>query len=66
MSAPAAASESEQWARGKGLAALLATLSPHYDHLLQGLATEVMPMDPSTKEVTRAYRQAMRLLHPDP
>ena len=22
-------------------------------------------MDPSTKEVTRAYRQAMRLLHPD-
>ena len=65
MSAPAAASESEQWARGKGLAALLATLSPHYDHLLQGLATEVMPMDPSMKEVTRAYRQAMRLLHPD-
>ena len=65
MPTESAVAAAERWARGKGLIALLATLSPQYDHILQGKATEVTPIDSSDTEVTRAYRQTMLLLHPD-
>ena len=60
-----AAATAERWARGKGFIALLATLSPTYDHILQGKAKEVTPMSSEDAEVKRAYRQAMMVLHPD-
>ena len=56
----------ERWAMGKGLAALLVTLSPQFDHLLQGgKRADFTPANKTTEEITRAYRKAMLLLHPD-
>ena len=56
----------ERWAMGKGLAALLVTLSPQYDHLLQGAKrADYTPANKTTEEISRAYRKAMHALHPD-
>ena len=57
------AARAERWATGKGLVALLNTLSPEYDALLKGAA--LAPADLSIREVEKSYRKATLLLHPD-
>ena len=63
-----AQARAERWAQGKGLVALLKTLTPTWQHLVPKGKHDARAWDPadlSSTEVVRAYKRATILLHPD-
>ena len=57
----------DDWAKAKGLIALLKTLTPRFAHLLSTKDGRCPwePVDFTTREVKRAYKKATLLLHPE-